>query len=202
MRALFSNVVAGSKAVSLLLGGGIIILAVAAAATRMSTRELTQWVTDIFGVTFVLLLGSLVLMAIYCWVRLVQGDGRTVWLEAGLQASNGITTLALTFTLLGISLGIGTLAQQDLGPDTVKAIVRDLTGQFSMAFLTTVVGLPLSAVLRTLLLVSHAWQVDACALNASQQDSSQKDASRVENSYLPDENQPAPHTPASELSTM
>ena len=81
-----------------------------------------------------------------------------MWLEAGLQAANGITTLALTYTLLGISLGIGMLAERSLSPETVQGIVQDLTAQFSMAFLTTVIGLPLSAVLRTLLLVSHARQ--------------------------------------------
>ena len=40
-------------------------------------------------------------------VRLLRGDASDVWFEAGIQAANGVTTLALTFTLLGISLGIG-----------------------------------------------------------------------------------------------
>jgi hypothetical protein len=79
-------------------------------------------------------------------------------LEAGLQAANGITTLALTYTLLGISLGVGSMAENELSADTVQTVVRNLTAQFSMAFLTTVVGLPLSAVLRTMLLVTHARQ--------------------------------------------
>ena len=81
-----------------------------------------------------------------------------MWLEAGLQAANGVTTLALTYTLLGISLGVGSMAENELSPDTIQTVVRNLTAQFSMAFLTTVVGLPLSAVLRTLLLVTHARQ--------------------------------------------
>ena len=79
-----------------------------------------------------------------------------VWLETGLNLSGGITTLALTFTLLGISLGIGGLAEQELTPDTVQNVIRDLTAQFSLAFMTTVIGLPTAALLRGALLITHA----------------------------------------------
>lgn len=71
-------------------------------------------------------------------------------------SANGVTTLALTFTLLGISLGIGSLAGQELNPDTVPVIIREMTANFSLAFMTTVVGLPVSAVLRSLIVVTHA----------------------------------------------
>jgi hypothetical protein len=74
------------------------------------------------------------------------------------KAANGIATLALTYTLLGISLGVGTLAEQELTPETVRHVIRGLTSQFSLAFMTTVVGLPTAAVLRTLLVVTHARQ--------------------------------------------
>lgn len=77
------------------------------------------------------------------------------WLEVGVQAANGVTTLALTFTLLGISLGIGGLAGQPLTPETVQPIIRQLTADFSLAFMTTVVGLPVSAGLRAALLITH-----------------------------------------------
>ncbi|MEQ9327683.1 MAG: hypothetical protein RJQ21_10360 [Rhodospirillales bacterium] len=161
MAGLLRNLHAGSKAMSLLLGGGVVVAAIAVAATRLSAGELALRMTEIFGVTFILLLAGLVMTALYCWVRMNGSDGRQVWLEAGLQAANGITTLALTYTLLGISLGIGLLAEQSLSPETVQVVIRDLTARFSMAFLTTVVGLPLSAVLRTLLLVSQARLADA-----------------------------------------
>ncbi len=150
----------GSRALSLLLGGTVVGLAVITAATHMTADELARRATDVFGLTFIGVLGGLVLTALYCWVRMIATRGRRVWLEAGLQAANGITTLALTYTLLGISLGIGTLAEQQLGPETVQGIIRDLTAQFSMAFLTTVIGLPLAAVLRALLLVGHARLTD------------------------------------------
>ena len=73
-------------------------------------------------------------------------------------AAHGVATLALTYTLFGISLGIGTLAGQGLTPETVQTVIRDLTASFSLAFMTTVVGLPLSAALRTILVVVHGKQ--------------------------------------------
>ena len=162
MIGLSQNLNAASKALGLLLGGGVVVTAVTVAATRLTAAELAARSAEIFGTTFILLLAGLVLTALYCWVRMGRAGGREggrqMWLEAGLQAANGITTLALTYTLLGISLGIGMLAERSLSPETVQGIVQDLTAQFSMAFLTTVIGLPLSAVLRTLLLVSHARQ--------------------------------------------
>ena len=45
-------------------------------------------------------------------------------------------------------------------------VVRNLTEQFSLAFLTTVVGLPVSAVLRTMLLVTNARIKDRTAAQA------------------------------------
>ena len=81
---------------------------------------------------------------------------RQKWLQAGLQACNGIATLALTFTLLGISLGIGQLSNSSLTPDSIDKVIASLTDDFSMAFLTSVIGLPLSAILRTVLIVLNA----------------------------------------------
>ncbi len=156
MRALAYTLHTGSQAMSYVLGGSVLALAVAVAATAMSPAEIVAWAQDMFGHAFLVLLGALVVTAVYAWVRLLRQPGNPVWLEAGLQAANGVTTLALTFTLLGITLGIGTLAEQELNPQTVQDIVQDLTARFSLAFMTTVVGLPLSAVLRTLLMVTDA----------------------------------------------
>ena len=58
--------------------------------------------------------------------------------------------------MLGISLGIGTLAEEQLTPDTVQAVVKNLTKHFSLAFMTTVVGLPCSAILRSLIQITEA----------------------------------------------
>ncbi len=51
---------------------------------------------------------------------------------------------------------ISTLAHEALTPDSVQGIIQELTGKFSMAFMTTVVGLPIAAVLRTMLVVTQA----------------------------------------------
>jgi hypothetical protein len=87
-------------------------------------------------------------MAVVAGLSIKAGKNNAFLYDAGMQAANGISTLALTFTLLGISLGIGTLSEQPLTPESVNGIIGELTKQFSMAFMTTVVGLPSSAILR------------------------------------------------------
>jgi hypothetical protein len=56
--------------------------------------------------------------------------------------------------LFGISAGIGELAAGDLNINTVNTVIASLTDQFSMAFMTSVVGLPLSALMRVILVVT------------------------------------------------
>ncbi|HSR55395.1 MAG TPA: hypothetical protein VLN73_04100 [Alphaproteobacteria bacterium] len=159
MQAILRNLDAGSRVVSFMLGGLTLALAFAAIATSSSASEITDWAGRVLGWTFVGLLSALVFICLLSWVRLYR-DGTTpqteVWFEAGVQAANGVTTLALTFTLLGISLGIGSLAGQELTPDTIQAVIRRMTANFSLAFMTTVIGLPVSALLRSLLIVTDA----------------------------------------------
>jgi hypothetical protein len=138
---------------------GLLVLGLAATTylTGQDTTEVIAGTVRIFGTTFLAAFAGLVLGALFCWIRLqdkVTADDRQFWLGAGMHAASGVATLALTYTLLGISLGIGELADQDLNPETVRAIVRELTGHFSLAFLTTVVGLPTAAALRALLWIT------------------------------------------------
>jgi hypothetical protein len=77
------------------------------------------------------------------------------WFETGLQLSNLISTVALTYTLLGISLGIGELSSSKLDIDTINQTISNLTEQFSMAFITSVIGLPLSGLLRSILIIFY-----------------------------------------------
>ena len=159
MHTVLKSLDTSSRAVSLLLGALAIGLAFAAMATSSSAAEITDWAGHVLGWTFVFLLATLIFICLFSWVRLLV-DGTTpateVWFEAGVQAANGVTTLALTFTLLGISLGIGSLASQDLTPDTIQLVIRKMTANFSLAFMTTVIGLPISALLRSLLIVTDA----------------------------------------------
>jgi len=76
------------------------------------------------------------------------------WQSVALQAAGAVTSLALTFTLLGISLGIGSLAGQPLTPDTVQDVIQELTANFSLAFMTTVVGLPSATLLRAVAVIA------------------------------------------------
>lgn len=160
MRAIAQALGTGSRAASYMLGGLVILLAVAVGTTASSTADIASWARDVLGITFVLLLGGLVFLSVLAWVKLcdrrASAESVRTWLETGVQAANGVTTLALTYTLFGISLGIGSLAETTLTPETVHSVIQTLTANFSLAFMTTVVGLPVSALLRSLLLVTHA----------------------------------------------
>ena len=146
-----------SRAGAYMVGGLVILLALGSFTSGLGLEAVTDWAWQVLGVTFMGLLAGLVFFSLLCWVKLEReaADGvANTWLTAGVQAANGIATLALTYTLLGISLGIGSLAGQELTPETVQTVIQSLTAAFSMAFMTTIIGLPTSALLRGLLLVS------------------------------------------------
>ena len=52
----------------------------------------------------------------------VEHGSKSVWFQIGLHAANGIATVALTFTLFGISAGINQLAAGELDIDSVNAV--------------------------------------------------------------------------------
>lgn len=133
------------------LGSIIILLAVLSYLTQMTLADLLSYIERLFGVTFIFVFSLLVALAAWSVNKIYIQQNIDLWAETGLQAANGISTLALTFTLLGISLGIGSLAQQALTPDTVQEIIGQLTAQFSMAFMTTVVGLPTATLFRAVI---------------------------------------------------
>lgn len=162
MGALFANLGPSSRALSYLLGTIAIGLAGVVATTAYEVGDIADWAGSVFGPVFIALFGVLVFVAILALVKVSAGGpaGKS-WFEAGMQAASGVATLALTYTLLGISIGIGSLAGQVLTPDTVQDVIRELTANFSTAFMTTVIGLPVSAVLRALLMVAHCRQTEA-----------------------------------------
>ena len=121
--------------------------------------QVIAWALGALGPGFVVLLLALVLVALMALTRVHDApivEDLLLWRDAGLHAASAIATMALTWTLLGISLGIGTLAETDLSPNTVQAVIAELTQHFSMAFLTTVIGLPVATVLRALIGVAAA----------------------------------------------
>ena len=146
-----------SRSANYVFGSAIIALAIAVVVSAVGPLDILSWLHGTVGMAFLLLFTVLAIVTIVCWTNvLTRSVDAELWLEAGLHAASGIATAALTFTLLGISLGIGVLAEQTLSPETVQPIISDLTHRFSLAFFTTVIGLPVSAALRALLLITYA----------------------------------------------
>lgn len=138
-----------------ILGGAIISLAVLSYLTQQSVNDIFHWLERMFSVAFIVIFTALIALSAYAYVQLKTIEHSAYWHEVGQQAGNGIATLALTFTLLGISLGIGSLAEQPLTPDNVQQMISTLTKQFSMAFMTTVVGLPAATIVRALMSIKY-----------------------------------------------
>ena len=160
MRAVFDLAGPGARALSYLLGFTVIGLAGTVMITEMQVADIVAWSEKIFGTLFLAMFCGLIYAAALALVRVTGRSaaepGVRTWFETGVQSANAIATLALTYTLLGISLGIGSLADQELNPQTIQDVIKGLTDNFSMAFMTTVVGLPMSAGLRAALLVSFS----------------------------------------------
>ncbi|MBT7568851.1 MAG: hypothetical protein HN632_02810 [Rhodospirillaceae bacterium] len=151
----------GSKSISLVLGTGVLIAAVASGLMGMELREIADWAREVFSATFMVILGIMLAGFAYCLVRMVErrrvGLNGDVWLEAASHLAGGVATVALTYTLLGISLGIGTLAGQEVNAETVQTIIGELTSHFSLAFMTTGIGLPVSAALRAAIHITDTY---------------------------------------------
>ena len=156
MRSLAGAIGAGSRSISYLLGGVVLVLAIAAALTPLDAAQIADWAHRVFGWAYITLLGVLVFATLVCWTQMQRGGDGRMWFEAGMHTSSGIAILALTFTLIGVSLGVGTLAEQELTPATVQSVISQLSAHFSLAFMTTVVGLPTSAVMRALISITEA----------------------------------------------
>lgn len=148
-----------AQAVGMLLGGTVLALAGSRLLLDLPPAEAVDRALAVVGGVFPVLFGGLALLAVLAAIRLARNPGDRRWRQLGLQASSGIATVALTFTLLGISLGIGGLAGRPLTPDSVQAVIGELTGRFALAFATTVVGLPAAAGLRALVLMLSSREV-------------------------------------------
>lgn len=143
-----------------ILGAVIIGFAVLVLLTDQRPLDLIDWAWQLFGPVFIaayLVLCALALQA-YHQIGVSSKNVRQLRVchQRGIHAASGIATLALTFTLLGISLGIGSLAEQSLTPESIATVIAGLTRNFSQAFMTSVVGLPTAALLRGILAVRVA----------------------------------------------
>ena len=148
-----------ARAFSYLGGVLVIVLAYSVYVTGMTPEFISEWAIDVLGLSFVLFLAALLLASVLAVLKVQKNKHDNEieaqkWQQFGLQASAGIATLALTYTLLGICLGIGGLSDANLSADTINQVITELTAQFSTAFMSSVIGLPISAAMRTLLIIS------------------------------------------------
>lgn len=148
-----------ASTLGMITGALAIIFALISFVTNMQINDIVAWMEKYFGITFSVLFASLLIVSVYAIIKVSHKQSTVFWAQVAAQAANGISTLALTFTLLGISLGIGALAEQSLTPENVETIISVLTTQFSMAFMTTVVGLPASTAVRAWLAILMAKQL-------------------------------------------
>ena len=158
MRNIVSQILISSRSISYFLGAGVLALTGAVIISSTRPKDLVIQMLELFGASYLIILGILVFITLFCWSKQCNThdvQNRKVWSEAGLHAAGSVSTIALTYTLLGISLGIGTLANKELNPQTVQSIISDLTQHFSMAFMTTVIGLPIAAILQALIKITE-----------------------------------------------
>lgn len=146
-----------SQVLSFFLGILVLILGTYVILTGNHPSVLVKWSLSILGLSFVICLSLLIFFSLFCIFQLYKSKTKLqqFWLQTGIQLSNGISTLALTYTLLGISLGIGELSMSKLDISSINETIGNLTNKFSMAFLTSVIGLPLSAFLKSILIIIH-----------------------------------------------
>jgi len=146
-----------SQAISIFLGGIVLTLFVYVGYSDTNPSFIFEWLISTLGYSFLIITAFLTFMAIISIINInnCENRRRKFWFESGLQVSNLISTLALTYTLLGISLGIGELSSSKLDIDTINQTISKLTQQFSMAFMTSVIGLPLSGLLRSILIIIY-----------------------------------------------
>ena len=155
INCLKNNIDNMSQVLSLFLGISVLVLGAYVIVTGNHPNELVNWSISILGLSFIITLLVLTFGSIFSIFKLKNSHSNTnkFWFETGIQFANSISTLALTFTLLGISLGIGELAISKLDINSINTTIGNLTNKFSMAFLTSVIGLPLSSLLRSILII-------------------------------------------------
>lgn len=143
-----------------LIGVGVIATAIAHGASGKSSAEILAWFLHENGISFTVLFLVLLQIALMGWVRVEElppgSRAYHLWLDAGLNAAAALGVVSLAYKLVGIGLGINSLAEHPLNADNVQTIMMELTRNFSMAFMTTVFGLVTSSCLRILLVMAHS----------------------------------------------
>lgn len=148
-----------ARSIAYLLGLVALAVAVGSAATGRSAADIAVWFLAVNGLSFTVMFFALFLLALMSWAQVeeLEPDSRGYqrWLDVGLSAAAILAVVSLAYKLVGIGLGISSLADHPLTPGTLQPLMADLTRNFSMAFTTTVFGLVASSCLRLLILTAH-----------------------------------------------
>jgi hypothetical protein len=149
-----------------LLGIGVVAMAVALHFAESATVTRLAGLAEVLSYGYVSIYILLIAIGLFAVRCILAGTEVLFWREVGQHAASGIATLALTFTLLGISVGIGSIADTPISQESIGDIVSALTEQFSRAFMTTVVGLPTANLLRAVVAVAAARRASRAPLQA------------------------------------
>ena len=149
------------QSLTFFFGGVTIILAGLALILDIFPRDVFLWAVSTLGLTYILITASVVLLSLFSLSQ-YRADPlhNQQWIKIGSQSNTAIATIALTYTLCGISLGVGSLASSDLSPENINHVISGLTKEFGMAFMTSVVGLPLSALMRFIFVLNDTTSRD------------------------------------------
>lgn len=152
---MYQHIQYSARIIYMIMGLSAITLALSVLLFNKTPQDIVIQVIDWFGYSFLTIISLLTFVSVFSAIKMLQCPPQRMifWRDCALHHANGINTIALTFTLLGISLGISTLAEQQLTPQTIQTIIGGLTAHFSVAFMTTVLGLPLSAGLKSWILL-------------------------------------------------
>jgi hypothetical protein len=145
-----------ARATALLSGSTIILCAFLTLIFEVTPRHIFNWCVSTLGASYLVITAIIMIISVFALLQYRSDTEKSsLWIKIGQQSNTAIATIALTYTLCGISLGVGSLATLELGPETINSVISQLTEKFSMAFMTSVVGLPLSAFMRFVFVVNE-----------------------------------------------
>ena len=131
------------------------ILAVGSLVTFDSGRALVMKTVHLCGLEYLIPVCALCFLC-FLAINLMQKHKDTTlnvekYFLLGSHAANGIATISLVFTLIGICSGIGLIGQLTSNGSPSLNGLGDMSTRFQQAFATTIIGLPLAAFLRYIL---------------------------------------------------
>lgn len=112
----------------------------------------------IYSVLTAILLGS------YLKIRRARREGSSenlsYWAQVGTQVCGLLSTMALVFTLFGLSQGVLLLGVSKVTPDSIDQLLGELMTHFGVAFYSSIIGLPTAALGRFVIFTTSARPVN------------------------------------------